>query len=78
MDSRQLKKRILFEMASEYEAEYNKRKADFEGYGYAYFPEYFYILERVYDLETSEITKAKIKRFEKILQEIVDNFESKI
>ena len=32
----------------------------------------------VYDIEIEELTEAKIKRFEEIRQEIVDNFESKL
>jgi hypothetical protein len=70
MNSRELKKHILYEMATEYYYKYYQSKLtesliDKEA-----------IIARAYN--DRWVTEAKIKRFEKILQEIVDNFESKL
>ena len=66
MNRRELKKHILYDMASEYMQNMNSRDAELE------------VMAFVYDIEIEDLTEAKIKRFEKIRQEIVDNFESKL
>ena len=71
MDSRQLKKQILYEMAYNYEQKYLEYKRD-EDFGQNA------MIALVMKKSGFNITKAEKDRFEKILQKIVDNFESKI
>jgi len=66
MNRRELKKHILYDMASDYMQNMNSRQGELE------------VMAFVYDIEIEDLTEAKIKRFEKIRQEIVDNFESKL
>lgn len=69
MDSRELKKHILYDMATDY-----LQKLDFDKeHG-----NYQYVIATVYDKDELELTKAEIKRFEKVLRKIVDNFYSKL
>ncbi len=57
---------MLYDMASEYMQNMNSKEAKLE------------VMAIVYDIDVEELTKAKIKRFEEIRQEIVENFESKL
>ena len=57
---------MLYDMASDYMQNMNSREGKLE------------IMAIVYDIDVEELTEAKIKRFEEIRQEIVDNFESKL
>lgn len=66
MNRRELKKHMLYDMASDYMQNMNSREGKLE------------IMAIVYDIDVEELTEAKIKRFEEIRQEIVDNFESKL
>ena len=66
MNRRELKKHMLYDMASDYMQNMNSREGKLE------------IMAIVYDIEIEELTEAKIKRCEENRQEIVDNFESKL
>tara|TARA_Y100000004_G_scaffold46727_1_gene51302 strand:- start:179 stop:388 length:210 start_codon:yes stop_codon:yes gene_type:complete len=68
MDSRELKKRIMYDMAIDYQRDMDAR--DYRAY--------VYLIGLVYEKNEHDVTEAEIKRFEKVLQKIVDNFESKL
>ena len=70
MDAREMKKQILFDALDQYDA----RQKEGEGLGIG--PRN--IIARITDRNPEDVTKAMIKRFRKVLTQMLEDAESKI
>lgn len=70
MDAREMKKHILFDALESYD----QRQQEGEGFGIG--PRT--IVARITDRNPEDVTQAMIKRFRKVLSQMVEDAESKI